>query len=87
MTAAVAAGNLSGPGSGGFEPGSLAALLDRAACMLKAEGMGKDGRIAIIVMLESLLHEAGAYTGFMFTDGADGRTDDTRRRYYYDGNG
>lgn len=35
----AAAGNLSGPSSGEFEPGSRAALLDRAACMLKAEGM------------------------------------------------
>ena len=39
MNTAAAAGNLSDPGFEVIEPGSLAALLDRAACMLKAEGL------------------------------------------------
>lgn len=39
MNTAAAAGNLSDPGYEVFEPGSRVSLLDRAASMLKAEGM------------------------------------------------
>ena len=42
----------------------------------------KEGRIALHVLLESVLMDTGNYHGFRYCDGNNGETDDTRRVYY-----
>lgn len=62
---------------------SLADLTKRVNHVLSAtaDDMTSD-RIAVSVLLESVLMDAGNYHGFQFTDGEHGRLDDTRRAYY-----
>lgn len=42
----------------------------------------KEGRVALSVLLEKVLHETGNYRGFRYADGNLGETDDTRRVYF-----
>lgn len=39
-------------------------------------------RVAYASFLERVLHETGNYRGFMFSDGEQGRLDESRRYYY-----
>ena len=41
-----------------------------------------EGRTSVAVLLERVLMDTGNYRGFMFTDGAAGEVDETRRRYH-----
>ena len=41
----------------------------------------REGRVALSVLLETVLMQAGRYAGFRYTDGNQGNTDDTRRIY------
>jgi hypothetical protein len=42
----------------------------------------RDGRVALSVLLEKMLMDTGNYHGFRYTDGDQGRRDDSRRSYY-----
>ena len=39
-------------------------------------------RMGMAAVLEDALIESGQYRGFQYTDGAQGRDDNTRRRYF-----
>ncbi len=66
----------------------VADLLERANRMLAAPGSTREGRVAVSVFIESILHETRNYAGFRYLDmdmGADGQWtwgDDTRREYF-----
>lgn len=58
-------------------------VLDTANDMLrKSADECVQGRQAVAVMVEALLMATGNYKGFAFTDGNQGRTDESRRQYY-----
>jgi hypothetical protein len=57
----------------------VADLRDRVNTMLRAKDGQPEGRVALSVLLESVLMEAGQYRGFTYLDR---ETDDTRRRYH-----
>ncbi len=71
----------------------VASLVEDVNRMLAAEGSTRDGRVALAVLIESVLMRTGNYRGFgylgaEFEQKADGSTglrreyDDTRRHYY-----
>lgn len=61
----------------------MATVLDTANDMLrKSKDECVQGRRAVAIMVERLLMATGNYKGFAFTDGNQGRTDETRRQYY-----
>jgi hypothetical protein len=61
----------------------MATVLDTANDMLrKSKDECVEGRHAVAVLLEGLLMATGNYKGFAFTDGNQGRTDESRRQYY-----
>lgn len=60
----------------------VADVVDAVNAMLEKSICGPEGRYGLMTLLERILHDTGNYWGFQFTDGDNGRTDDTRRRYY-----
>lgn len=42
----------------------------------------KQARIALSVLIETVLMDTGNYHGFRYADGNAGKTDDTRRVYF-----
>jgi len=58
----------------------LRAKVNRMLADSAADAAG--GRVALAVMLESVLLDTGNYKGFRFTDGNAGNTDGSRRFYF-----
>ena len=58
-------------------------VLDAANAILrKSQDDAVSARHGVAALLEIVLMETGNYNGFAFTDGNNGRTDESRRQYY-----
>jgi hypothetical protein len=69
-----------------YEIASLRNKVNSMIAHSHANACPKDGRIALFVLLESVLHDTGNYKGFQYLDGHEavrrGEYDDTARKYH-----